>query len=99
MTKKHNTAFSEIKRQALADPVARDAYNESQKTWKLRELLISSRETAGLSQTELAARLNLPASNISRIEKSPDCANIKTIFKYLDACNVDIDFVPHNQNL
>ena len=93
MTKKHNTPFSEIKEQALADPVARAAYNESDKTWKLRQMLIGARERAGLTQTDLAIRLELPPSNISRIEKSPDSANIKTIFKYLDACNVTVDFV------
>lgn len=91
--KKHSTSFSDIKKQALADPDALAAYNEADKTWKLRELLVSARERAGLTQTDLATRLDLPASNISRIEKSPDCTNIKTIFKYLNACNVNVDFV------
>lgn len=94
--KKHSTPFSEIKDQALADPIAMAAYNESDKAWKLRELLVKARENAGLTQTALANILELSPSNINRIEKSPDHANIKTIFKYLDACNVNIDFVITN---
>lgn len=92
-TRKHSTPFSEIKEQALKDPVARDAYNESDKAWKLRELLIDARQRAGLTQTALANILDLPPSNINRIEKNPDRANVKTIFKYLDACNVNVEFV------
>lgn len=91
--KKHSTTFEELKTKILANPEARAAYNESQKTWKLREFLIRARERAGFTQTDLAAQLDVSPSNISRIENNPDHANIKTIFKYLDACNADVDFV------
>lgn len=93
MTKKHSTPFNKIKEAALADPVAKAAYNEIDKALRLRELLIDARQRAGLTQTELAIRLDLPPSNINRIERNPDRANMKTIFKYLDACNVNVDFV------
>lgn len=91
--KKHSTTFEELKVKILSNPEARASYNESQKTWKLREFLINARERAGFTQTDLAAQLDVSPSNISRIENNPDHANIKTIFKYLDACNADVDFV------
>lgn len=93
MSKKHSTKFSEIKEMALADPAARAAYDEAENEWKLRKLLLTARETAKLSQTELAKRLDVAPSNINRIEKSPLNTNIKTILKYLNACNTNIDFV------
>lgn len=46
-TRKHSTPFSKIKEQALKDPVAMAAYNESNKAWKLRELLINARQRGG----------------------------------------------------
>lgn len=91
--KKHSTTFEELKNRVLANPTALAAYRKSQKTWKLRAFLINARERAGFTQTDLAAQLDVSPSNISRIENNPDHANIKTIFKYLDACNADVDFV------
>ncbi|WP_081297932.1 MULTISPECIES: helix-turn-helix domain-containing protein [unclassified Gilliamella] len=91
MNKKHSTTFNEIKDIALADPVARAAYDDAEDEWKLRELLLTARETAKLSQTELAKRLDIAPSNINRIERAPLNTNIKTILKYLNACNAKID--------
>ncbi|MWP48291.1 MULTISPECIES: helix-turn-helix transcriptional regulator [unclassified Gilliamella] len=91
MSKKHSTTFSEIKDIALANPAVRAAYDEAEDEWKLRELLLKARKNAKLSQTELAKRLGVASSNINRIEKSPLNTNIKTILKYLNACNAKID--------
>lgn len=44
--KKHNTTFDELKEKALADPVARAAYDEAEEEWKLTQLLLSAREYA-----------------------------------------------------
>ncbi|NUF48966.1 hypothetical protein [Gilliamella sp. ESL0250] len=59
MSKKHSTTFSEIKNIALADPVARAAYDDAEDEWKLREFLLKARKKAKLSQTELAKRLDI----------------------------------------
>ncbi|MFQ0992904.1 helix-turn-helix domain-containing protein [Gilliamella apicola] len=91
MSKKHSTTFEEIKTLALADPVAREAYDRADEEWKLRELLLSARETANLTQTELARRLEVAPSNVHRIENSPLNTNMKTILKYLNACNVKFE--------
>ena len=91
MSKKHSTTFEEIKALALADPVAREAYERADEEWQLRELLLSARENANLSQTELAKRLEVAPSNIHRIENSPLNTNIKTILRYLHACNAKFE--------
>lgn len=91
MSKKHSTTFEEIKELALASPAAREAYDREEEEWQLRELLLSARENAKLTQTELAKRLDIAPSNINRIERTPLNSNIKTIFKYLHACNAKFE--------
>lgn len=91
MNKKHSTTFEELKELALADPVARDAYDRAEEEWQLREVLLSAREKAKLTQTELANRLGVAPSNINRIERTPLNSNIKTISKYLHACNAKFE--------
>lgn len=90
--KQHSTSFQEIKEMALADPEVRAAYDEAERAWKLKEILIEAREHANLTQAELARKLDLAPSNLNRLEKNPAKANIQTLFKYLDACNAKIDF-------
>lgn len=91
MNKKHSTTFEELKELALADPVAREAYERADEEWQLREVLLSAREKANLSQTELANRLGVAPSNINRIERTPFNSNIKTISKYLHACDAKFE--------
>lgn len=92
MANKNTTEWKEFKAQILNDSAAKAAYDAAERAWKLKELLIEAREHANLSQAQLARKLDLAPSNLNRIEKSPEYANMQTIFKYLDACNVKIDF-------
>lgn len=89
--KRQGRTFEELKKIALASPAARDAYDREEEEWQLRELLLSARENANLSQTELAKRLEVAPSNIHRIENSPLNTNIKTILRYLHACNAKFE--------
>ena len=89
---KHNTTFDELKEKALANHVARAAYDEAEEEWKLTQLLLSAREYAQLSQTELAKRLGVSPARIKSIEGNPLNTNFKTILKYFNACNVKLNF-------
>lgn len=89
----HNTTWEELKKEMLNSLEAKKAYEEADKGWRLRETLIEAREHAKLTQSELAKKMNIAPSNLNKLEKNPACANIKTIFKYFDACNVNVDFV------
>ena len=90
--KKHCTAFDEFKEEALANPVARVAYDEAEEEWKLTQLLLSAREYVQLSQIELASRLGVSSARVKSIENYPFNTNFKTILKYFNACNVKINF-------
>ncbi len=49
-----------------------------------------ARKEAGLTQAQLAARLKLPQSQISRIERNPDHTTVRTLKKIARALGVDI---------
>ncbi|HFY9634337.1 TPA: helix-turn-helix domain-containing protein, partial [Salmonella enterica] len=49
------------------------------------------RENAGLTKTEVAQRLDIRPSAISRLERNPLGASIKTLSRYADACGAKID--------
>lgn len=89
--KRKSRTYEEFRELALASPAAKEAYDREEQEWKLREVLLSAREKANLSQTELANRLGVAPSNINRIERTPFNSNIKTISKYLHACDAKFE--------
>lgn len=52
--------------------------------------LAAARKRAGLTQKQLGERLALPQSQISRIEKNPDRATVRTMRRIANALGVDI---------
>lgn len=52
---------------------------------EVRELVISARDRAGLTQKELAAKSGLTQANISNIEKGVTCPTIDSLKKIADA--------------
>lgn len=74
----------------LADPhtewiKAEDAALEIAGSWIAR-----ARKQAGLTQKQLAAKLRVPQSQISRIEKHPERSTIKTMKRIAKALGIDI---------
>lgn len=49
-----------------------------------------ARKAAGLTQKQLGAKLNLPQSQISRIERNPDHTTIRTLKRIARALGVDV---------
>lgn len=52
---------------------------------EVRELVISARDRAGLTQKELATKSGLTQANISNIEKGVTCPTIDSLKKIADA--------------
>jgi len=50
----------------------------------------AARKAAGLTQAQLGAKLGLPQSQISRIEKNPDRTTVRTLKRIAKALRVDI---------
>ncbi len=82
---------------ALAKPGVKRTYDELEPAYRLRKRLIEIRQHAGLTQEEIASRLNTSKSNISRLESvnSTISPKLSTITDYAKAAGyrVEIDFV------
>jgi len=86
-----------FKKKALKKPGVKKAYDELEPAYLLRKKLIEIRKNAGLTQEEIALRLNTSKSNISRLESvnSTISPKLSTISEYAKAAGyrVEIDFV------
>lgn len=100
--------FSEFKEKALERPDVAEEYDHLAPAYELRRKLVALRQAAGLTQEQVAERLNTKKSNISRLESvnSRISPKLSTISDYAEAMGyaVQIDFVPqpsrkHNKNL
>ena len=54
------------------------------------ERIARARRAAGLTQKQLGAKLNLPQSQISRIERNPDRTTVRTLKRIARALGVDV---------
>jgi transcriptional regulator with XRE-family HTH domain len=90
--------FHDFKKKALCDPEVRAEYESLSAAYDLRKKLIGLRKKAGLTQEELARRLNTQKSNISRLENvhSKISPKLSTIEDYVKAAGfkLELDFVP-----
>ena len=86
-----------FRKKALTKPGVKKKYDELEPAYKLRKKLIEIRQHAGLTQEQIASRLNTSKSNISRLESvnSTISPKLSTIADYARAAGyrVEIDFV------
>jgi DNA-binding XRE family transcriptional regulator len=54
------------------------------------ESVMKARKAAGLTQTQLAKKLGVPQSQISRIERNPDRTTVRTLKRIAKALRVDV---------
>lgn len=83
-------SLKELKARMLNTDEARAAYAEADRELAVLEALHSMREHAKLTRTELARRLEISPAALSRLEKNPLGASMKTLARYASACGADI---------
>ena len=59
------------------------------------ESVVKARKAAGLTQKQLADRLGVPQSQISRIERNPDRTTVRTLKRIAKALRVDVSALIH----
>ena len=64
------------------DPVFNKGYDEGYQAFKIGALLRQAREESGLTQEEIAERLNTKKSAISRIENHAEDIKLSTLEKF-----------------
>lgn len=90
--------FKLFKQKAIKQPGVREAYDDLMPAYRFRRQLVALRQSAGLTQEQVAEKLNTNKSNISRLESlnSAISPKLSTIVDYADAVGYDVklDFVP-----
>jgi len=86
-----------VKTQMLASVLAQP--DDSDREWTdagdfalelAADRIAAARKAQGLTQKQLGAKLGLPQSQISRIERKPDRTTVRTLKRIAKALNVDV---------
>ncbi len=74
-----------IKKRKARDPKFAKGFESGYEQFKIGVLLKQAREEAGLTQEELAVRMNTKKSAISRIENHAEDIKLSTLEKFVNA--------------
>lgn len=78
-------SFEEIEKRLLADPEVRREYDALAPEFEIATELLRARKRAGLSQSELAARMSTSQSAIARLESGQTLPSTKTLLRFAEA--------------
>ena len=85
------TDWKDLKKELLADPETRVAYEAVRPQYQLASLLITLRRVTGLSQAAVAKRAGMTQPEISRIEAAEVQPTWRTIQRLLAAFDAEIE--------
>ncbi len=74
-----------LKAKWLKDPEFKKAYEKMAPEFRLAKTLISARVKAGLTQQELAQRMNTTQSAVARLEAGNSLPSLKSLYRYAEA--------------
>lgn len=83
-------SFEQFKEEALRDPELKKLYDQSEPEFILKRLLIENRLKHGLTQAQLAKKLNTKQSAISRFESGASNPTLGFLYKLADALGVEL---------
>jgi len=85
---------ADLKKKALSNPATRAAYDSMGAEFSLLRQMLRARETAGLSQAQVAARMGTKAPAITRLESSLSSGkhspSLTTLRRYAQAVGCDL---------
>jgi transcriptional regulator with XRE-family HTH domain len=86
------SSVTTLKAQWLKDKQFAQAYAALEPEFELAQTLIKARARAGISQAEVAQRMQTRQSVVARLESSTSSPNLKTLQRYAAAvgCRLDI---------
>lgn len=79
--------LNEIKARLLANPEVKAEYDALEQEYAIARELIAARVRAGLSQAQLAERMNTTQSTIARLESGKSLPSIRTLNRIAEATN------------
>jgi len=85
------TAWDRYVKKELRKPGVKRAYDEETRVLKIGLELAHQRRRKGLTQAEVARRIGTSAPQLSRTERRPENANMRTLMRYAAAVGMDLD--------
>lgn len=85
------TAWDRYVKKELRKPAVRRAYEEETRVLKIGLELANQRKRKGLTQAEVARRIGTSAPQLSRTERRPENANMRTLMRYAAAVGMSLD--------
>ncbi len=85
------TAWDRYVKKELRRPAVRQAYEDETRVLKIGLELANQRKRKGLTQAEVARRIGTSAPQLSRTERRPESANMRTLMRYAAAVGMDLD--------
>jgi len=79
------TRLAELKKQWMQDAEVREAYEEHAYEFEIASALITARNNAGLSQSEVAERMGTTQSAVARLEGGSQLPSMKSVIRYATA--------------
>ncbi len=79
-----------FKQRAFSNPEVRRDYDALENEFDMINKLLNMRRAAGLTQEELARRMETKKSNISRLERGNTNPSWRTLKRYARACGFEI---------
>lgn len=79
-----------LKEQALLDQNVKKEYDHLEDEFNLIDQLLSMRNTAGLTQAQVASKMGTQKSNICRLEKGNSNPSWNTLLSYAHACGFEL---------
>ena len=87
-------SLQKLKQRALTNPNVKAEYEKLESEFNLIDQLLSMRTKAGLTQEQVAERMQTQKSNISRLEKGNANPSWSTLLKYAHACGFELSLKP-----
>lgn len=88
-------AFADLKKELLQDAETRSEYDALELEFEVARKIIGARKTAGLTQQELAERMNTSRSTIARLEGGRTLPSLETVRRVARATGSDIEIAIH----
>jgi DNA-binding XRE family transcriptional regulator len=86
-----NTEWDRYVKKELRKPAVRRAYKEENRVLKIGMELANQRRRKGLTQAQVAKKIGTSAPQLSRTERRPESANMRTLMRYAAAVGMDLD--------
>lgn len=88
-------AFADLRADLLKDEETRTAYEHLELEFEVAKKIIAARKKAGLTQQELADRMNTSRSTIARLEGGKTLPALETVRRVARATGSDIQIAVH----